>query len=159
MGHRRAVVALSGVARPRFHLAFAVHDLAAARAFYGGVLGCPEGRSADTWIDFDLHGHQVVAHLAPADCRPPTTNVVDGEQVPASHFGLLLEVDAWHALVDRLRAADVRWVIEPTVRFAGEAGEQHTCFLLDPSGNALEFKAFADDSQVFTRERRWAGDS
>ena len=159
MGHRRAVVALSGVARPRFHLAFPVHDLAAARAFYGGVLGCPEGRSADTWIDFDLHGHQVVAHLAPADCRPPTTNAVDGEQVPASHFGLLLEVDAWHALVHRLRAADVQWVIEPTVRFAGEAGEQHTCFLLDPSGNALEFKAFADDSQVFTRERRWAGDS
>ena len=151
MGHRRAVVALSDRPRPRFHLAFPVHDLAAARAFYGGVLGCPEGRSAATWVDFDLHGHQIVAHLAPDDCRPATTNDVDGEAVPASHFGLLLGVDDWHALVDRLRAADVDWVIEPTLRFAGEPGEQHTCFLLDPSGNALEFKAFADDGQVFAR--------
>lgn len=137
--------------RPRFHLAFPVHDLDAAREFYGGVLGCPEGRSADTWVDFDLHGHQVVAHLAPDDCRPPSTNAVDGEQVPASHFGLLLTVADWHSLVGRLRAAGVAWVIEPTVRFAGDAGEQHTCFLLDPSGNALEFKAFADDTQVFAR--------
>jgi hypothetical protein len=139
------------VTRPRFHLAFPVHDLAAARSFYGGVLGCPEGRSADTWVDFDLHGHQVVAHLAPDDCRPPSTNAVDGEQVPASHFGLLLEVPDRHALVSRLRAAGIEWIIEPTVRFAGEPGEQHTCFLLDPSGNALEFKAFADDTQVFAR--------
>jgi extradiol dioxygenase family protein len=141
------------VSRPRFHLAFPVHDLTAARGFYGGVLGCPEGRSADTWVDFDLHGHQVVAHLAPNDCRPASTNAVDGEQVPASHFGLLLDVDDWHALVERLRAAAVEWIIEPTVRFAGEPGEQHTCFLLDPSGNALEFKAFADDTQVFAQSR------
>ena len=139
------------MSRPRFHLAFPVHDLHAARSFYGEVLGCAEGRSADTWVDFDLHGHQVVAHLAPDDCRLPSTNVVDGEQVPASHFGLLLEIDEWHALVARLRAADIEWIIEPTVRFAGEPGEQHTCFLLDPSGNALEFKAFADDTQVFAR--------
>jgi extradiol dioxygenase family protein len=151
VGHRRAVVALTGSARPRFHLAFPVHDLTEARAFYGGVMGCPEGRSADTWVDFDLHGHQIVAHLAPDDCRPSTTNDVDGEAVPASHFGLLLTVDEWQALVERLRAAEVEWVIEPTIRFAGEHGEQHTCFLYDPSGNALEFKAFADDEEVFRR--------
>ena len=151
MGHRREVVALSTPERPRFHLAFPVHDLGAARAFYGEVLGCPEGRSADTWVDFDLHGHQIVAHLAPDDCRPVSTNPVDGDDVPASHFGLLLPVGRWHELVDRLRTAGVEWVIEPTVRFAGEPGEQHTCFLLDPSGNALEFKAFADDASVFAR--------
>jgi len=98
--------------RPRFHLAFPVHDLEAARSFYVDVLGCLEGRSSDTWVDFDLAGHQVVAHLAPEDCTPPTTNVVDGHDVPASHFGLLLEGDAWHELVERLTAAsDTRWVI------------------------------------------------
>jgi len=140
------------MSRPRFHLAFPVHDLAAARAFYGGVLGCSEGRSSDRWVDFDLAGHQVVAHLAPEDCVPPTTNRVDGHDVPASHFGLLLEPEAWHELVARLTAApDTRWVIEPTTRFEGEPGEQLTCFVLDPSGNALEFKSFADDSQVFAK--------
>jgi len=138
--------------RPRFHLAFAVHDLAAARAFYGGILGCGEGRSSEKWVDFDLAGHQVVAHLAPEDCRVPSTNVVDGHQVPANHFGLLLARDEWDGLVAKLTAApDTRWVIEPTVRFEGEAGEQRTCFVLDPSGNAFEFKSFADDAQVFAR--------
>ena len=140
------------MSRPRFHLAFPVHNLEAARSFYVGVLGCSEGRSSDTWVDFDLAGHQVVAHLAPQDCTPATTNVVDGHDVPASHFGLLLEPYAWHELVARLTAAsDTKWVIEPTVRFEGEPGEQHTCFVLDPSGNALEFKSFADDSQVFAK--------
>jgi len=124
----------------------------AARAFYGDILGCPEGRSSDKWVDFDLAGHQVVAHLAPDDCRPASTNVVDGIDVPAGHFGLLLTPADWDQLVERLMAApDIRWVIEPTVRFKGEAGEQRTCFLLDPSGNALEFKSFADDTQVFAK--------
>jgi len=133
-------------------LAFPVHDLAAARSFYVGVLGCGEGRSSDTWVDFDLQGHQVVAHLAPADCRPAGTNLVDGHDVPASHFGMLLTPDAWHQLVERLqRAPDIRWVMKPTIRFEGEAGEQRTCFILDPSGNALEFKSFAEDSQVFAK--------
>lgn len=143
--------------RPRFHLAFPVHDLAAARAFYGGVLGCPEGRSADHWVDFDLYGHQIVAHLAPTETpvgappgsAPPATSAVDGHEVPARHFGLLLAVPEWHELVARLRAAGTDWVIEPYVRFADEPGEQHTCFLLDPSGNALEFKAFADERAIF----------
>ena len=137
--------------RSRFHLAFPVHDLAAARAFYGGVLGCPEGRSSDEWVDFDLDGHQIVAHLAPADITPAPTNSVDGHDVPVRHFGLLLTVERWHEVVERLRRADCEFVIEPGIRFEGLAGEQHTCFLLDPSGNALEFKAFADDAQVFAR--------
>lgn len=139
--------------RSPFHLAVPVHDLAAARAFYGGVLGCPEGRSADTWVDFDLLGHQLVCHLD-RERRPPvaTHNPVDGHDVPVPHFGVVLEMAPWRALADRLRGAGVRFVIEPTVRFAGEPGEQATLFLLDPSGNALEFKAFADvDGQLFAR--------
>lgn len=142
--------------RPRFHLAFRVHDLDAARAFYGGLLGCPEGRSASDWVDFDLFGHQIVAHLvaAPADGAVDggtPTNHVDGHDVPVPHFGLLLEPDDWSALAERLLAAGAAFVIEPHVRFAGEVGEQSTMFLLDPSGNALEFKSFADDGQVFAR--------
>ena len=136
--------------RPRFHLAFPVRDLAEARAFYGGLLGCPEGRSAADWVDFDLHGHQIVAHLAP-EAVAASTNLVDGEAVPVRHFGVILEPDAWRALADRLVAAEVRFLIEPQTRFAGLPGEQQTMFLLDPSGNALEFKAFADDAQVFAR--------
>ena len=136
--------------RPRFHLAFPVHDLAAARRFYGDVLGCPEGRSAEHWVDFDLHGHQIVAHLTDEPARR-ATNPVDGDDVPVPHFGLLLAPDAWRALADRLVAASVEFVIEPHTRFAGEPGEQSTMFVLDPSGNALEFKAFADDSMVFAR--------
>ena len=134
----------------RFHLAMPVHDLAAARSFYGELLGCPEGRSADHWVDFDLFGHQFVAHLAPA-AAPRITNPVDGDEVPVPHFGVLLSPADWHALASRLQAAGTTFVIEPHTRFAGEVGEQSTMFLLDPSGNALEFKAFADDSQVFAR--------
>jgi HAD superfamily hydrolase (TIGR01509 family) len=137
------------LARPRFHLAFPVDDLDAARRFYGGVLGCPEGRSSDRWVDFDLFGHQVVAHLEPAGAGAVATNPVDGEDVPARHFGLVLPTAAWHRLVDRLRDHGVSFLIEPTVRFAGEAGEQHTCFVRDPAGNVCEFKAFADDRAVF----------
>jgi extradiol dioxygenase family protein len=144
--------------RPRFHLAFPVHDLEAARAFYGGVLGCPEGRSAPDWVDFDLFGHQIVAHLVPGSRPDPAatdpsdrSNRVDGHDVPVPHFGLLLDPASWHALAQRLVAAGTRFVIEPHVRFVGAVGEQSTMFLLDPSGNALEFKSFADDAQVFAR--------
>jgi extradiol dioxygenase family protein len=136
----------------RFHLAMPVHDLASAREFYGGLLGCAEGRSADTWVDFDLFGHQFVAHLdRAATGRIAVTNAVDGDDVPVPHFGVLLSPAAWNALAERLRAAGTTFVIEPHTRFAGEVGEQSTMFLLDPSGNALEFKAFADDGQVFAR--------
>ena len=135
--------------RPRFHLAFPVDDLAAARRFYGELLGCKEGRSSEAWIDFDFHGHQIVAHLAPEECAAAQTGSVDGKQVPVRHFGLLLDWDDWDALADRFRAAGVDFVIEPYVRFAGQAGEQGTCFVRDPAGNALEFKTFRDDSQVF----------
>jgi extradiol dioxygenase family protein len=140
--------------RPRFHLAFPVHDLAAARRFYGEILGCPEGRSAAHWVDFDLHGHQIVAHLADRAADRDAdlmTNPVDGDDVPVPHFGLLLRPDDWRSLADRLVAAGVDFVIEPHTRFEGEPGEQSTMFVLDPSGNALEFKAFADDDQVFAR--------
>jgi extradiol dioxygenase family protein len=133
---------------PRFHLAMPVDDLADARHFYGEVLGLAQGRSADTWVDWNLHGHQFVTHLAPE--RPQRVhNPVDGHDVPVPHFGLILEVEQFKALAERLRAAGTRFVIEPYVRFEGQAGEQWTMFLLDPAGNALEFKAFADDSQVF----------
>jgi extradiol dioxygenase family protein len=134
-----------------FHLAFPVHDLAAARAFYGGLLGCPEGRSSDEWVDFDLYGHQVVAHLAPDETRRAATNAVDGDQVPVRHFGVVLPMADWHALAERLGQADIDFVIEPHVRFKGEPGEQATMFLLDPSGNALEFKAFNDLSSLFAK--------
>ena len=134
--------------RPRFHLAVPVDDLAAAAHFYGDVLACTRGRSADRWIDWNLRGHQFVTHLA--DRRAPADhNPVDGHDVPVPHFGLILTIPEFHRLADRLRAADTRFVIEPYVRFAGQPGEQWTMFLLDPAGNALEFKAFADDAQVF----------
>jgi uncharacterized protein len=135
----------------RFHLAMPVHDLTAAREFYGDLLGCAEGRSSDSWVDFDLYGHQFVAHLDPDHRSSTLTNPVDGHDVPVPHFGVLLSPDAWRELADRLVAAGTSFVIEPHTRFAGEVGEQSTMFLLDPSGNALEFKAFADDSQVFAR--------
>lgn len=134
-----------------FHLAFPVHDLAAARAFYGGLLGCPEGRSSAEWVDFNLYGHQVVAHLAAHEARAASTNAVDGDQVPVRHFGVVLPMDEWQALAERLRAAGVRFVIEPHVRFQGEVGEQATMFFLDPSGNALEFKAFRDIASLFAK--------
>ena len=133
-----------------FHLAIPVHDIAAARQFYGGELGCPEGRSADTWVDFDLFGHQLVVHLSPA---MPTQkkNAVDGHDVPVPHFGVVLSMDRWRVLADRLRSSGVKFVIEPHIRFEGQAGEQATMFFLDPSGNALEFKAFRDRNALFAR--------
>jgi len=132
-----------------FHLAFPVHDLAAARAFYGGTLGCPEGRSSDHWIDFDLFGHQIVAHLDPAAKAIAVENAVDGHQVPVPHFGVVLTMDDWTSLSERVAAAGVRFGIAPHIRFKGEVGEQATMFFCDPSGNALEFKAFAQDAMLF----------
>ena len=132
-----------------FHLAFPVHDLAAARTFYGGTLGCPKGRSSDSWIDFDLFGHQIVAHLDPSAKAVAVANPVDGHDVPVPHFGVVLTMDAWQALADRVKAAGIAFGIEPHIRFVGQPGEQATMFFLDPSGNALEFKAFADDSTLF----------
>jgi len=132
-----------------FHLAFPVHDLAAARAFYGGTLGCPEGRSSDSWIDFDLFGHQIVAHLDPQAKAVVVSNPVDGHDVPVPHFGVVLTMDTWQSLADRLKAAGTVFGIEPHIRFVGQPGEQATMFFYDPSGNALEFKAFADDAQLF----------
>ena len=134
-----------------FHLAFPVHDLSEARRFYGGLLACPEGRSSPEWIDFDLYGHQVVAHLAPGECGAVQRNAVDGDAVPVRHFGVVLSMPEWEALAARLRAGGVRFVIEPHVRFQGQVGEQATMFFMDPSGNALEFKAFADPSQLFAK--------
>lgn len=135
---------------PPFHLAFPVDDLAAARSFYGEMLGCSEGRSSDEWIDFDFHGHQIVAHLAP-EAGDRMSNAVDGHNVPVPHFGLVLGMDEWRALAQRLEAAGTDFVIDPTVRFAGQPGEQATMFLRDPAGNALEFKAFADVGQLFAK--------
>lgn len=137
-----------------FHLAFPVHDLAEARAFYGGVLGCAEGRSSESWIDFDFAGHQIVAHLDPAAQPVAVTNPVDGHDVPVPHFGIVLTMADWQALAARVEAAGVRFGIAPHVRFKGQAGEQATMFFRDPSGNALEFKAFADDSQLFATAAR-----
>ncbi len=135
-----------------FHLAIPVDDLDAARAFYGGVLGCPEGRSAATWIDFDLMGHQLVVHQAPRRSAPDAaTNAVDGDDVPVPHFGVVLSFQAGEALAARLRAAGVRFGIEPHVRFAGQPGEQATMFFRDPAGNALEFKAFRDLGMLFAK--------
>jgi hypothetical protein len=136
---------------PLFHLAFPVRDIAEARRFYGDLLGCAEGRSSEAWVDFDFYGHQVVAHLAPQECAPVATGDVDDHAVPVRHFGVILAMDDWHALADKLRAAGTQFVIEPYVRFKGQVGEQATMFFLDPSGNALEFKSFADMSQVFAK--------
>ncbi len=135
--------------RPRFHLAFPVRDLDEARDFYGGLLGCAEGRSAEAWVDFDFFGHQIVAHKTDPIEVPFATNEVDDEQVPVRHFGVILDMDNWSTVTDRLRDAGVIFLIEPQVRFRGRPGEQATCFFLDPSGNAIEIKAFAEDSQVF----------
>ena len=134
-----------------FHLAFPVHDLEAARSFYGGVLGCPEGRSSDGWIDFDLFGHQIVAHLKPGAAGVESSNPVDGRDVPVPHFGAIISMEQFDRLAERVRGAGVPFVIEPYVRFKGEKGEQATMFFLDPSGNALEFKAFADPSRIFEK--------
>ena len=136
---------------PYFHLAFPVHDLALAREFYGGILGCREGRSDPAWVDFDLYGHQIVAHLQPAAVGDRASSAVDGHGVPIPHFGLIMEMGDWERLAQRLKAAGVTFVIEPYVRFKGLPGEQATMFVRDPSGNALEFKAFHDDSAIFAR--------
>ncbi len=134
-----------------FHLAFPVCDLASTRAFYIDRLGCTEGRSAERWVDFDFFGHQLSAHLVP-NGETVRTNVVDGDDVPARHFGLVLEWAEWHALADRLTAAEISFRIAPRIRFQGEVGEQATLFLCDPSGNALEFKSFRDPSRLFASE-------
>ena len=134
-----------------FHLAFPVHDLAAARAFYGETLGCREGRSSDEWIDFDFFGHQIVAHLSPAAKPVASSNAVDGHDVPVPHFGVVLTMTDWQTLSERVAAAGVRFGIAPHIRFKGQPGEQATMFFQDPSGNALEFKAFADDASLFAR--------
>ncbi len=139
------------MSRPRFHLAFPVRDLAEARAFYGGLLGCPEGRSSPEWVDFDFYGHQIVAHLSPDEVGHRSTSPVDGEDVPVRHFGAILTLPEWHALAAKLEGAGTTFVIEPQIRFQGQPGEQATMFFLDPSGNALEFKAFADDAMVFAK--------
>ena len=137
--------------RPPFHLAFPVNDLAEARHFYGTVLGCAEGRSSDDWVDFDFFGHQIVAHLSPETARPSPSNRVDGDDVPVRHFGTVLPLDVWQALSQRLKQTGVKFIIEPHVRFAGEPGEQATLFVLDPSGNALEFKSFRNLQQLFAK--------
>ena len=142
------LAAMSNIAP--FHLAFPVDDLAAARRFYGGLLGCPEGRSSEEWIDFDLFGHQIVAHLAPRKAADHH-NPVDGHDVPVPHFGVVLGWDDFHALAAKLRAGGMKFVIEPYIRFEGQVGEQATMFFLDPCGNALEFKAFADPSRLFAK--------
>lgn len=134
-----------------FHLAFPVRDIDEARRFYGGVIGCREGRSSAHWVDFDFYGHQLVAHLAPGECGHTATSQVDGHAVPARHFGAIIARDEWEALAGRVRAQGIEFVIEPYIRFQGEPGEQATMFFLDPSGNALEFKSFADLSQVFAK--------
>jgi extradiol dioxygenase family protein len=137
-----------------FHLAFPVHDLAAARTFWGGVMGCPEGRSAPDWIDFDFYGHQIVAHLvggADRSGRGDNANRVDGHEVPVPHFGIVLTFEQWQSLADRLTAAGTEFVIEPHIRFKGQVGEQATMFFRDPSGNAIEMKAFKDLDQLFAK--------
>ena len=137
---------------PPFHLAFPVHDLEAARSFYGGLLGCAEGRSAGQWVDFDFFGHQIVAHLDPGLNPSRHSNPVDGHDVPVPHFGAVLGMPEWRALAERLTEAGVDFVIEPGIRFAGEAGEQATMFFLDPSGNALELKAMRDPEALFRKD-------
>ena len=142
-----------------FHLAFPVHDLQAARDFWGGVMGCPEGRSSADWVDFDFYGHQIVAHVAPSAVAAQAQghnaqahNLVDGHDVPVPHFGIVLVMEEWKELAERLRAAGTEFAIEPYIRFAGEPGEQATMFFRDPSGNAIEMKAFADRSKLFATD-------
>jgi extradiol dioxygenase family protein len=134
-----------------FHLAFPVHDLASARRFYGGLLGCPEGRSSPEWIDFNFYGHQIVAHLAPGDTGASQRNAVDGHGVPVRHFGIVLPMNDWETMAERLKAQGVKFVIEPYIRFKGEPGEQATMFFLDPSSNAIEVKAFSDITRLFAK--------
>ncbi|WP_071672922.1 VOC family protein [Nioella nitratireducens] len=132
-----------------FHLAFPVDDLDAARDFYKGLLGCGEGRSTENWVDFDFHGHQIVAHLAPEECKASAKSAVDGHGVPVRHFGLVMTMEDWQETADRLNGAGVEFVIEPYIRFEGQPGEQATMFFMDPAGNAVELKAFRDLGQLF----------
>ena len=142
----------SAAAMPPFHLAFPVHDIAAARQFYGDLLGCPEGRSSSEWVDFNFYGHQIVAHLAPDECGHRSgSSKVDDHDVPVRHFGAVLNLPQWQQLADKLKAAGTRFVIEPYIRFKGEPGEQATMFFLDPSGNAIEIKAFANLDSLFAK--------
>jgi len=134
---------------PRFHLAFPVTDLAEARRFYGDFLGCAEGRSSEDWVDFDFHGHQIVAHKVPSAKMTDATSLVDGQDVPVRHFGVVTDLATWERLAAKFRAANLKFIIEPYVRFKGEPGEQATMFFLDPFGNAIEFKAFADMDSLF----------
>ncbi|AGB72845.1 MULTISPECIES: VOC family protein [Rhizobium] len=134
-----------------FHLAFPVNDLAAARTFYGGLLGCPEGRSSPDWIDFNFYGHQIVAHLAPGETTDVAANAVDGHGVPVRHFGVVLSMEEWEAAAEKLTKANIEFVIKPYIRFRGEPGEQATMFFRDPSGNAIEMKAFADINSLFAK--------
>lgn len=136
---------------PPFHLAFPVNDIGEAREFYGSLLGCPEGRSAPDWVDFNFYGHQIVAHLAPEEVGHRKTSAVDGDAVPVRHFGAVLSIAEWEATAEKLKAAGIKFIIEPHIRFKGEPGEQATMFFLDPSGNALEIKAFADMSSLFAK--------
>jgi hypothetical protein len=138
-------------AMPPFHLAFPVHSLEAARAFYGELLGCPEGRSSAGWVDFDFYGHQIVAHLAPEEAGHRSTSAVDGDAVPVRHFGVVLSMPQWDTMAERLKDAGTKFIIEPHIRFKGEVGEQATMFFLDPSGNAVEIKAFADMTSLFAK--------
>ena len=135
-----------------FHLAFPVKDLQRTQQFYGTILGCRLGRQSDTWIDFDFFGHQLTAHLKPNECEPVDGNAVDGHTVPVRHFGVILTLEQWQALAERLQTHSIKFIIEPYTRFKGQPGEQATMFLLDPSGNALEFKAFAEDASIFASQ-------
>ncbi|MGV3629050.1 MAG: VOC family protein [Betaproteobacteria bacterium] len=139
------------MAQPLFHLAFPVDDLTKARAFYGELLGCPEGRSSPEWVDFNFYGHQIVAHLAPGEVGHRSTSAVDGDDVPVRHFGAILSMPEWQALADKLVKVGTKFIIEPHIRFKGQVGEQATMFFLDPCGNALEFKSFQNLSQVFAK--------
>ncbi len=134
-----------------FHLAFPVRDLESTRAFYGKLLGCKEGRSAEDWIDFDFFGHQISAHVLPAACRPAEAHDVDGDDVPVRHFGAVLPWEKWETMRAKLGSAGATFLIEPHIRFRGEVGEQATMFVVDPSGNALEFKAFRDPARLFAK--------
>lgn len=142
---------MSNDTMPPFHLAFPVRDLAEARSFYGELLECPEGRSSDEWIDFNFFGHQIVAHLSPGECRETATSGVDNHQVPVRHFGAVLSIPSWQVLADKLKAAGTKFIIEPYVRFKDQPGEQATMFFTDPSGNAIEIKAFKDMQSLFAK--------
>ena len=136
---------------PRFHLAFPVHDLDEARKFYSNTLGCITGRESENWIDFNLYGHQIVAHLSPEDCKVANTNPVDNDDIPSRHFGVILEWRDWESLQEKIKKLDYPFLVEPKIRFKSKPGEQGTFFLNDPSGNALEFKTFKHDSMVFEK--------